>query len=468
MDNQESVPSRSVTFTKGNKGGQQCHLEGYIYTYEKTSKNGNRQWRCKDMKGFTPTCKGRITTCGELATRSSPHCHPSSDIEVQVQTFLSSVKEDCCTDTTSNVIRKKLLDTPEDVQCFLPSMRNMKQSVYRARTKARGTSHNPRTIEELVIDLPARQDASSGLFVLEDVCTSTGKRVIALASEKTLNILNKNHSLLFLDGTFKISPALFRQLWIIRGFASDSDDSIVIPLLYFLLEDKAKTSYTAALEIVKDNCPDINVASFMMDFELAEQKATAEVFPLAITRGCLFHWKKRLLERFRMIPEYHSNASLRYELHAVFGVAFVPVSDVPRAWQQVKTTLAGLPSTQPFVTYFEATWMNGPYPHQIWNHYQAALNDEPRTNNFSEGSNYSLNVAVACNNPSPARLVDSLVAFNSETELVILQGMTGMEQKRKILKRYRDLNQRLKSSVQAYHNVPMAFYCRSIGHLNSA
>ena len=95
MDNQESVPSRSVTFTKGNKGGQQCHLEGYIYTYEKTSKNGNRQWRCKDMKGFTPTCKGRITTCGELATRSSPHCHPSSDIEVQVQTFLSSVKEDC-------------------------------------------------------------------------------------------------------------------------------------------------------------------------------------------------------------------------------------------------------------------------------------------------------------------------------------------------------------------------------------
>ena len=196
MDNQESVPSRSVTFTKGNKGGQQCHLEGYIYTYEKTSKNGNRQWRCKDMKGFTPTCKGRITTCGELATRSSPHCHPSSDIEVQVQTFLSSLKEDCCTDTTSNVIRKKLLDTPE--------------------------------------------------------------------------------------------------------------------------------------------------------------------------------------------------------------VAFVPVSDVPRAWQQVKTTLAGLPSTQPFVTYFEATWMNGPYPHQIWNHYQAALNDEPRTNNFSEGSNYSLNVAVACNNPSPA------------------------------------------------------------------
>ena len=187
MDNQESVPSRSVTFTIGNKGGQQCHLEGYIYTYEKTSKNGNRQWRCKDMKGFTPTCKGRITTCGELATRSSPHCHPSSDIEVQVQTFLSSV-----------------------------------------------------------------------------------------------------------------------------------------------------------------------------------------------------------------------------------------------------------------------------------------TNDEPRTNNFSEGSNYSLNVAVACNNPSPARLVDSLVAFNSETELVILQGMTGMEQKRKILKRYRDLNQRLKSSVQAYHNVPMAFYCRSIGHLNSA
>lgn len=101
-----------------------------------------------------------------------------------------------------------------------------------------------------------------------------------------------------------------------------------------------------------------------------------------------------------------------------------------------------MPSTQPFVTYFEATWMNGPYPHQIWNHYQAALNDEPRTNNFSEGSNYSLNVAVACNNPSPARLVDSLVAFNSETELVILQGMTGLEQKRKILKRYRDLNQR--------------------------
>ena len=108
---------------------------------------------------------------------------------------------------------------------------------------------------------------------------------------------------------------------------------------------------------------------------------------------------------------------MKSNLHAVYGLAFVPVDDVSNGWTclKVKSLLIQYPATAAFITYFESTWINNTaYPIKMWNHYDITLSDDPRTNNFSEGSNSALNTATGCSSPTIPRPMDMLCRFNAE------------------------------------------------------
>ena len=103
------------------------------------------------------------------------------------------------------------------------------------------------------------------------------KRVVGFTSDSDTCIsgLNQSHDTIFIDGTFKIATKFFQQLWVIRGMVGDS----CVPLMYFLLEDKFQASYSKALEILADSCPDFSSQTFMVDFEKAEHSAIRAHFP---------------------------------------------------------------------------------------------------------------------------------------------------------------------------------------------
>ena len=72
-------------------------------------------------------------------------------------------------------------------------------------------------------------DASGNRFLLADTTSLLGKRIIIFINDMFLDKLNDPQlSMIFLDGTFKISPKFFKQVWILRGFISD----ICFPLAY--------------------------------------------------------------------------------------------------------------------------------------------------------------------------------------------------------------------------------------------
>ena len=77
----------------------------------------------------------------------------------------------------------------------------------------------------------------------------------------------------------------------------------------------------------------------MLDFERAEHIAVQNIFPSATIRGCLFYWKKTLIEHFDKIPGYKTDNTVKDILHATFGVAFVLIEHVELAWQHIKKTL---------------------------------------------------------------------------------------------------------------------------------
>ena len=113
--------------------------------------------------------------------------------------------------------------------------------------------------------------------------------------------------------------------------------------------------------------------------ERAECIAIKNSFPSATIRGCLFHWKKTLIEHFDKIPGYKTDITVRDILHAAFGVAFVPTEHV----EYIKRALQVHQSTLLFIQYFERSWLYNPnlHPHYLWNYYTPVLQCHPRTNN---------------------------------------------------------------------------------------
>ena len=102
----------------------------------------------------------------------------------------------------------------------------------------------------------------------------------------------------------------------------------------------------------------------MVDFETGEHSAVRSVFPTAVIKGCLFHFKQCLMRKFVKLPGYSDNELMKSDLSAVYVLAFLPVHDVITGWNEIKAILQSqYPATLQFITYFESTWIyNTRYP----------------------------------------------------------------------------------------------------------
>ena len=84
-----------LTFHTGRLRGQQCSYSGYIYTHNKSRRDGHRYWNCKDRRKYKPPCKGRLSTLGTATvTKETPHSHPPSFRDVEAEQFLSKIRTD--------------------------------------------------------------------------------------------------------------------------------------------------------------------------------------------------------------------------------------------------------------------------------------------------------------------------------------------------------------------------------------
>ena len=102
------------------------------------------------------------------------------------------------------------------------------------------------------------------------------------------------HSHWFIDGTFKVAPELFMQVFTIHGLV----DNQALPLVYVLLTNKTEASYFRVFDSLKNLQPALNPQSVMSDFEKASQNAVERAFPATEIVGCLSILDKAFGEKF--------------------------------------------------------------------------------------------------------------------------------------------------------------------------
>ena len=140
--------------------------------------------------------------------------------------------------------------------------------------------------------IPTTLCATGRRFLLSDLYTSRNKIIIIYMTDSFLVEHNTPGKIttVFIDGTFKVSPKNFAQLWIVRGFIR----GICFPLAFFRTNKTLPTSYSRCLQQICTFAPYFSPTLVMLDFELAEHNGLHRVFPNVRKQGCYYHHKQCL------------------------------------------------------------------------------------------------------------------------------------------------------------------------------
>lgn len=107
----------------------------------------------------------------------------------------------------------------------------------------------PNRLQDVLIPDEYAVNKDGAPFLLHNSGVTDAERFIMLRSPDTLALLGTSRQW-FADGTFKVAPALFYQLYTVHCKVNGA----VIPAVYALMKSKTEAAYTKLLSVLKTKC----------------------------------------------------------------------------------------------------------------------------------------------------------------------------------------------------------------------
>ena len=96
-----------------------------------------------------------------------------------------------------------------------------------------------------------------------------------------------------MDGTLKIAPTLFQQLYSIHALAGGNVNFRLVPLVYALMTMKNEELYEKLFqelnEVAEGHELELKPDFILTDFEKSSNNVVKSKFPSAQSKGCCFH-----------------------------------------------------------------------------------------------------------------------------------------------------------------------------------
>lgn len=457
---------------KSQKNTDKLAFQGYFYRKDKSNPR-TQLWRC-DTKG----CKGRAATPYpygddvDVQVRGV-HGHPPDPAKADVLQVKARVREVGreTNDPPRRVVADAVAGIREEAAVRVGSATNLRRTVNRQR----GNGNHPPAPQALQdIDIPDnfRLNLRNEPFVFFDSGANDGnQRIFIFGSPTGYNLLRGNCHIMA-DGTFKLAPELFTQIYTIHIIIRGN----VIPVLYALLPNKELQSYRRMWEAVRERIPGMNPTSVLTDFEHAAHGAVREIFPNADLTGCYFHLGQSLWRRLQALglrQRYIEDDNFRMYAKMLQALAFLPVGDVQDAFEEIRDQDDFPDDLQDLYHYFEDTYMGrltrrgqrrAPlFSMNVWN-VRGRLNAGlPRTNNQVEAWHKALQASVLMNHPTFYKLLGVLKREEGLQYLNIQQVLTG-ENIKISRRKYEAINRRLLTLVENYDIAEQLSFLRGISH----
>ncbi|XP_046666931.1 uncharacterized protein LOC124358671 [Homalodisca vitripennis] len=309
-----------------------------------------------------------------------------------------------------DVLSTSLLQSSDDAKAYCGRLSSVKRDIRRQRQRLFPAI--PKVVADLHI--PEEWKTTGGTsprrFLAHDSGPGSSQRLLIFSTDNGLQNLTNSHTW-FMDGTFKMSSNLFKQVYVIRG----EQNNIISTCVYALMTEKTTEMYKKLLQVVLIKCLELgNTARpkvVMTHFELAAMSAVSEVFSSSVSvKGCYFHlcqstWRQ--IQRLGLTKSYKEDSQIRLFCGMINGLAFLPMKDVLLGmeflWGAAPFQLLEL------LHYFDTTYVSGTvgqtpssplFSPRVWNVHEATLGNYHRTNNACESWNNRFNSLINQNNPS--------------------------------------------------------------------
>uniref|UniRef100_T1JMR8 FLYWCH-type domain-containing protein n=1 Tax=Strigamia maritima TaxID=126957 RepID=T1JMR8_STRMM len=302
------APEFMVTMTKTIRDKPKLCLNGYAYIIEKR-KPDKIYWKCEI---HYMSCGGRLTTTHDVIQPQiligpNEHSHNPDATHCDVIRITNNMKKRALDtyEPPGQIIHASLAAEIMEVKLALPTANALTQIVKRSRS-----SKYPKEPDSL--------NQLGDRFLYGALTTACGFKCLLFTTLGNLQHLSRATSILA-DGTFKVVPHLFTQLYTLH--CSITNSSKVLPMVYCLMEKKYKPSYK------------------LVDFEIGTINAAREVFPNTAMHGCFFHLAKsvyRHVQHEHLQQKYAVNAEFSLLVRQLSALAFLPVHEINAVYQRLK------------------------------------------------------------------------------------------------------------------------------------
>ena len=420
------------------------------------------------------------------------HNHAPNPDQVRTQELVAGMKRRAVNhpeEPPARIIRDATFGQPEAVVVGLPQRETLRRQMNRAR--ARSLPQNPKSLDELdVLPDEYRRTVGGMPFLVydsydddqvpeDDEDEGNQDRILVFSTNDSLKHLASSGTI-FIDGTFSVCPTLFTQLLTVHGEVRGT----ILPLVFALLPGKEEAMYVTVLEKLRRRCEEERIqwepGTIVSDFELAIINASRHVFPRSQIRCCFFHLGQsvyRHVQHEGLQGRYQEeNGEIRKATHMLLALAFVPLADQAEAFRLLEEEVPV--DFLPIMRYFDRPYLRGRrargrraavrprFPPEWWNLHQAALHNDHRTNNATEGWHNRFNTLVGKRHPTFYLLLREIRKEEADTVAKLQQLNAGQQVKQPRKKIYERVNARLTSIVQEYpeRRQDLTAFLRGIGH----
>ncbi len=465
----------TMEFITSIRGGRKLVYEGYIYVKQKDLARGVVSYECEMRKrgaGNSSQCKARVKVRNEqVIDITNEHTHEQVHGRPETLRVRNNMKQRAVDtmEAPQQILGHCLQHVSEAAATQLPPFRTMRRTLRRTKQQTNDPLPIPPSVDDLDIPEKYQRTTNNEQFLLYDNRDDDGApRMLVYATPHNLRLLARSRHW-FMDGTFKIVPQHFQQLYTIHVL----HDSQIIPCVYALLPNKTELTYRAMFQALSDAQDNLQPETVLIDYEIAALNAFGAIFPDTEVKGCLFHLTQCVHRRVQdagLQVQYREDETLSLATRMIPAIAFVHPDDVVESFELLQDEIPE--ELQPIMDYFEDTFIGRPgrrrrrgptFPPAIWNVYSRVEAGLPRTNNNIEGWHRRMDASAGCHHPNIWVFLDILKKEEALNRITVIQTLAGQgppPQRRT----YRNITQRLQTLVGDYENRGRLDFLRGVAH----
>ncbi|XP_064637148.1 uncharacterized protein LOC135493607 [Lineus longissimus] len=237
----------------------------------------------------------------QVVQRVNDHTHAGDAAGVEMLTVRSNMKQRAeeTEETPQQIITAGVQNMSDAASGAMTPITNVRRNIRRNRQRAGNQPPVPARAADVIIPRQSQMTARDGIFLRFDNGEGEADRILIYMSEDGQQCLATS-DFWFADGTFKVVPEVFFQLYTIHSLTANGS---VFPSVYALITNKRQDTHARVLQEVSAIAGGVNglqPTKVLIDFERAAMNAILGVFPDVEVKGCFFHMTQNVYRQVNM------------------------------------------------------------------------------------------------------------------------------------------------------------------------